>query len=84
VEAALIKASAEGAPQVELRHIPDVSLPGQPTTFHEATRSFQRELLRRELVAQNWSVAAVARRLDLTRAHVYNLIHQFELRREDA
>jgi Nif-specific regulatory protein len=85
VEAALIKASAEGAPQVELRHFHGKRpLPDQPTTFHEATRSFQRELLRRELVAQNWSVAAVAKRLDLTRAHVYNLIHQFELRRDDA
>jgi Nif-specific regulatory protein len=82
VEAALIRASTEGAPQVELRHFPGEPLKDQPTTFHEATRAFQREILRRELVAQNWSVAAVAKRLDLTRAHVYNLIHQFELRRE--
>ncbi len=83
LEGALAKASSESAPQVELRHFPGERLKDQPTTFHEATRGFQRELLRRELVAQNWSVAAVARRLDLTRAHVYNLIHQFELRRED-
>jgi Nif-specific regulatory protein len=84
IEAALIKASTEAAPQVELRHFPgDQPLPEQPTTFHQATRSYQRELLRRELVAHNWNVAQVAKRLDLTRAHVYNLIHQFELRRED-
>jgi Nif-specific regulatory protein len=82
VEAALIRASAEGAPQVELRHFHGEPLKDQPITFHERTRSFQRDMLRRELVAQNWSVAAVAKRLDLTRAHVYNLIHQFELSRE--
>jgi Nif-specific regulatory protein len=83
VEAALIRACAESAPQVEVRHVPDLPLPEQPTTFHEATRAFQRELLRRELVARSWNVAAVARRLDLTRAHVYNLIHQFDLRRDE-
>jgi Nif-specific regulatory protein len=83
VEAALIRASAENAPQVEVRHVPDLTLPERPTTFHEATRAYQRELLRRELVAKNWNVAAVAKRLDLTRAHVYNLIHQFDLRRDD-
>jgi Nif-specific regulatory protein len=79
VESALIRASAEAAPQVELRHFHGAPLKDQPTTFHDATRGFQRELLRRELVAQGWTVAAVARRLDLTRAHVYNLIKQFEL-----
>jgi Nif-specific regulatory protein len=80
VEAALIKASADGAPQVELRHAVGEPLPDVPTTFHGATRAFQRELLRRELVAHNWHVQSVAKRLDLTKAHVYNLIHQFELR----
>jgi Nif-specific regulatory protein len=83
VEAALIRASAENAPQVEVRHVPDLALPERPTTFHQATRAYQRELLRRELVAKSWNVAAVAKRLDLTRAHVYNLIHQFDLRRDD-
>jgi Nif-specific regulatory protein len=83
VEAALIRASSESAPQVELRHFQGEPLRDQPTTFHEATRGFQRELLRRELVAQSWSVAAVAKRLDLTRAHVYNLIRQFELSRSE-
>ncbi|HEX2690152.1 MAG TPA: sigma-54-dependent Fis family transcriptional regulator [Kofleriaceae bacterium] len=83
VEAALIKASAENAPQVEVRHIPGLVPPEHPTTFHEATRAYQRELLRRELLAQSWNVSAVAKRLDLTRAHVYNLIQQFKLRRDE-
>jgi len=84
VEAALIKACAENAPQVEVRHVPGLTVPEQPTTFHEATRAYQRELMRRELMTHSWNVAAVARRLDLTRAHVYNLIQQFKLRRDEA
>lgn len=82
VEGALIRANAEGAPQIEVRHLPDAKPSEQPKTFHEATRAYQRELLRRELVAANWTVVEVAERLDLTRAHVYNLIHQFGLKRE--
>ncbi|CAN5268687.1 hypothetical protein BH11MYX1_BH11MYX1_12300 [soil metagenome] len=82
VEGALIRACAEGAPQVELRHLPDTTAASdhQPT-FHEATRLYQRELLRRELDTNNWSVAVVAQRLDLTRSHIYNLINQFGLTR---
>jgi Nif-specific regulatory protein len=84
IEGAFIRASADGAPQVELRHFhAERPAADQLTTFHEATRAYQRELLRRELLAQNWNVAVVAQRLDLTRSHIYNLIHQFSLRRGD-
>ena len=82
VEGALIRACAEGAPQVELRHLPDaIAAADHAPTFHEATRLYQRELLRRELDANSWSVATVAQRLDLTRSHIYNLINQFGLTR---
>jgi Nif-specific regulatory protein len=84
VEGALIRANAETAPQVEARHVQDAAATSQQQpTFHEATRLYQRELLRRELLAHHWSVATVAERLDLTRSHIYNLINQFGLRRED-
>ena len=83
VEGALIRASAEGSPQVELRHLPEATPQSRYTTFHEATRAYQRELLRRELAAQNWNVAAVAAQLDLTRSHVYNLIKQLGLRSDE-
>ena len=83
IEGALIRASAEGAPQVEPRHLPDAAPTSDaPPTFHEATRLYQRELLRRELATSGWNVAAVAARLDLTRSHIYNLIHQFALKRD--
>ena len=53
----------------------------RPPSFREATRRFQRELLTRELDDADWNVSEVARRLQLARSHVYNLIKVFELRR---
>ncbi len=53
----------------------------RPISFREATRQFQRELLTRELDDADWNVSEVARRLQLARSHVYNLIKVFELRR---
>jgi Nif-specific regulatory protein len=85
VERALIRAAAERAPQVEARHLE--GLPAgrddeSANTFAEATRRFQRELVRRALEENEWNVREVARRLDLTRSHVYNLIRSFDLKRE--
>ncbi|HVV86867.1 MAG TPA: sigma-54-dependent Fis family transcriptional regulator [Kofleriaceae bacterium] len=82
LENALIRAAAEGAPQVEARHLPGGATTEEPPTFHEATRQFQRDLLRRELEARGWNITAVAERLELSRAHIYNLIHQFSLTRK--
>ncbi|MFP2926224.1 sigma 54-interacting transcriptional regulator [Pyxidicoccus sp. 3LG] len=84
LEAALIRACAEGASRVEPRHLADGPRAREEgtTSFHEATRLFQRDLLRRELDSQGWNVSEVARRLDLTRSHVYNLIKAFGLTRE--
>lgn len=82
LEVALVHAIAEGSPQIETRHLRD-SMPGddrQPT-FHESTRAFQRELLRRELESAAWNVSAVSERLDLSRAHIYNLINQLQIKR---
>lgn len=84
LEAALIRASAEAATSLEPRHLFEGA--GQhetgPASFHEATRRFQRELLRRELEATDWCVSDVAQRLDLTRQHVYNLMRAFALTRD--
>ena len=40
-------------------------------------------LLVRTLLETQWNVTETARRLDLARQHVYNLIHTFELKRGD-
>ena len=85
LEQALIRAVAEHAPQIEARHLEGrPPAPGDETanTFAEATRTFQRELLRRELEQAEWNVREVARRLDVTRSHVYNLIRTYGFSRE--
>jgi Nif-specific regulatory protein len=51
-------------------------------TFQEETRQFQKEFLARALKAADWNVATAARRLDLTRGHVYALIKALGLTRE--
>jgi Nif-specific regulatory protein len=85
IEAAAIRAAGSGATQVETRHLfPQAANGGEPEplTFQEETRRFQRGLLARTLDECDWSVIDAARRLDLSRAHVYNLIQGFGLRRK--
>jgi Nif-specific regulatory protein len=85
VEAATIRAAGEAVRQVEVTHLFPDPRSGQESgpvlTFQEETRRFQAELLRKALEANDWNVSAAARRLDLTRAHVYNLIKSFDLSR---
>ncbi|MDX2169301.1 MAG: sigma-54-dependent Fis family transcriptional regulator [Deltaproteobacteria bacterium] len=85
VEAAVIRAASEASTAVEQRHLfPASSPPSAPTgglTFQEATRQFQRELLRTTLQETGWNVVETARNLDLARSHVYNLIRGFGLER---
>src|SRR5436189_194068 len=85
VEAALIRAAGEHATQVERVHLfPDSVAAAEPdaaATFQEATRRFQARLLHDALEAQGWNVVDTARRLDLARSHIYNLIRAFGLER---
>lgn len=84
IVAGTIRAASEDAEQVEVRHLfpEEVNQPeSRPTSFHEQTRKFQLSLLEQTLKDTDWNIAATARTLDLTRAHVYNLIKQFGLSR---
>jgi Nif-specific regulatory protein len=86
VEAGTIRAAAQDLPQVEAAHLFGAALPAAaaepgPLTFQEETRRFQADLLRSTLEATGYNIAASARRLDLTRSHVYNLIRTFGLGR---
>ncbi|RKH59221.1 sigma-54-dependent Fis family transcriptional regulator [Corallococcus aberystwythensis] len=85
LEAALIRACHEAATWIEPRHLSESlqAPPERPASFHEATRQFQCELIRRVLKEVDWNVSEAALRLDLTRAHVYNLLKAFELKRDD-
>ncbi|MGV3625639.1 MAG: sigma 54-interacting transcriptional regulator [Archangium sp.] len=85
LEQAMIRAVAEQAQQVEARHLEGSKIvDGDEAvqSFAEATRIFQRELVRRTLESCDWNVREVARRLELTRSHVYNLIRTFGFQRE--
>lgn len=84
VEAGVIRAHGESSPLVDRKHL----FPGQPSdgsnpsmSFHGATREFQRRLLSETLERQGWNVTATARALELTRAHVYNLMATFQIKR---
>jgi Nif-specific regulatory protein len=89
VVGAVIRARGENSLRIERRHLfpertPSSSAPPRQPTFHEATRNFQEQLLREVLGREDWNVAAVARTLDLTRGHVYNLMATFRIRRPGA
>jgi Nif-specific regulatory protein len=96
VESATIRASAQGLSQIQSSHLfkegvegtNGASSPAEPEqnsehgTFQGETTAFQRALLERVLKAADWNVATAARRLDLTRGHVYALIKAFGLARD--
>jgi len=86
VEAAVIRAAGARAKQVERLHLfpesPGVPEPETAGTFQEATRRFQARYLEDALEANGWNVVETARRLDLARSHVYNLIRAFGLERK--
>src|SRR5262249_515440 len=86
LQVAVIRASLAGASAVERRHLfpsvtnePDDAPSG--LSFQELTRRYQRQILTETLEATGWNISETARRLDLARSHVYNLIQAFELSR---
>ncbi|NUP05838.1 MAG: sigma 54-interacting transcriptional regulator [Polyangiaceae bacterium] len=88
-------ALAEGARAIEPRHLfgersgdgarrasNDGARPIDETlTFQEATRQFQARVVEETLAACEWNVSEAARRLDLSRSHLNDLIKGFGLRR---
>ncbi len=88
VEVAAIRAAGEGALQVERAHLFPESGRGAddvdaPHTFQESTRRFQAKLVRQTLDESGWNVVDAARRLDIARSHLYNLINAFGIERAD-
>jgi Nif-specific regulatory protein len=86
--AAAILAAGEGTAQIERRHLFQGELATSDAesvrTFQEATRRFQADLLRQTLDETQWNIVETARRLDLARSHVYNLIKAYGLERNRA
>ena len=84
IEAAVIRAHGEKSATLHEHHVFPKDDPGpEPLTLQQATRDFQRRFVREALAKNGWNVAETARELDLARSHLYNLIHDFELRRDD-
>lgn len=85
IERATIRAAARGLQRIEQHHIfgdgGAEREPSEAMTFQQETRRFQAALVGRVLDANDWNVSAAARRLDITRAHLYNLIKSFGLKR---
>jgi Nif-specific regulatory protein len=85
VEVAAIRAAGDGSTWIEAAHLfPSPAknpVDAGRQTFQTATRDFQAQFLRRALEEAGWNIAEVARRLDLARSHVYNLIRAFGLER---
>lgn len=80
IEAAVIRAHAEGASGVSRAHLfPTHGAESATPSFQEATLRFQKALLHETLQATGWNISETARRLDLARSHVYNLIRQHGL-----
>jgi Nif-specific regulatory protein len=92
VQAAALRAQSESCAELERRHLLSgtqvaAQLSAEPDprpNFHEATRRFQASLLREALTRESWNVAATARTLGLTRAHLYNLLAAYEIARPAA
>ena len=86
IEAAAVRAAGTAAEEISMRHVfPEraASDPTPATTFQEATRVFQRDLLAATLRETEWNIAEASRRLDVARSHVYQLISSFGLKRAD-
>jgi Nif-specific regulatory protein len=85
LEAAAIRAAGEKADMIQTCHVFPEALAddseGKAKTFHQATRDFQRDLVERALLENNWNIVATGTQLGLSRAHMYNLIRAFALER---
>jgi Nif-specific regulatory protein len=85
LEAAVLRASSEGASAIEIAHLfPEEAAPdsNEAVTFQAATRKFQGQFVRRTLDETGWNVIEAAKRLDIARSHVYNLIRAHGLERD--
>jgi Nif-specific regulatory protein len=86
IERGVLQAGFEGAAQVERRHIfPEVAgtpaRPDGPLTFQEATRRFHKRFIEEAVETCDGNVSEAARRIDLSRAHLYDLMRGLGIER---
>jgi Nif-specific regulatory protein len=84
VRAGVIRAHGARSQTLQEHHVFPNHVSGPETlTLQQATRQFQRRFVLEALEKNDWNVSVTARELDLARSHLYNLINDFELRRDD-
>lgn len=86
VQRAALRASTRGVEAIEWEHLLDDAPPHSPgetsaLTLQEATRQFQGKYVREAIESVEWNLSEAAQRLDITRAHIYNLIRIHGLER---
>lgn len=84
VQRGIAFAMGDGCTEIEARHIfPErvMEEPTGPLTWQEATRRFQRRLLDETLSECNGNVSEAARRLELARSHLHELLRAHGLSR---
>ena len=86
IEFALIQAATRGEEQIQVHHLfsdqrrPAATPEPEMLSYQEATRKCQEAILRQALDRSKGNVTETARRLDITRAHVYNLMRSFGIK----
>jgi Nif-specific regulatory protein len=85
VEAGTVRARIDDSSSLLEHHVfPGAQVSAEPSmSLQEATRRFRRRYVKEALARTDWNVSETARQLDLARTHLYNLIHELELRRDD-
>ena len=82
LEAGLIRAAGARAATITPGHLfPGEQGEEEEPSFQAATRAFQRRLLQETLECTSWNVSAAARKLDLSRSHLNELLHALGLKR---
>jgi DNA-binding NtrC family response regulator len=79
VQRGIAFAMGEGSPEIEPRHLfpdaaPEVTEGMGALTWQESTRRFQRRLLEDTLAQCGGNVSEAARRLELARSHLHELL----------
>jgi Nif-specific regulatory protein len=84
IEMAVIRADADKSATIRIAHLfpgAAATVDDLPYTLQQATHRFQRDFLCRTLKEAGDNVAETARRLGISRAHVYNLFKSLNVQR---
>jgi Nif-specific regulatory protein len=86
VEAGSIRAAGSGESTILPHHLfpqnENEGIPDEKAIFQDATRRFQKDFVAKTLIESEWNVSEAARRLGVSRGHVYNLMKALGVERD--